>query len=204
MKKLLVMAAAAAALSAPLAAQAQTSLGLRLGYAFAGGELTEGVDLSDWSKSNVPLQADLLFTVNPQLKLGFYGSYGFAQMGNDLDDSCDAFGYDCSQSIVRLGVQAQYSFLTPPGSAQPWIGAGTGWEWNNTEIEGHDADASGWELLNLQGGVDWKVGQSFTAGPFAMWSIGRYSDSSGDAAGEIVDETIHHWFEIGIRGTFGM
>ncbi|WP_242341196.1 MULTISPECIES: outer membrane beta-barrel protein [unclassified Anaeromyxobacter] len=214
--------AAIAALLLPAAASAQVSLGARLGFAPAMGNVGgdaggSSVDLSDFTKSQIPLQLDLMVRVTPQLALGGYASYGWSKGTLDLDGTnqnvCDLDGVDCSGGVLRLGVQATYAFSTT-GQFQPWAGVGTGWERNRVKAEGGGEELeftfSGWEVLNLQLGGDYFASPRFAVGPYLMLSIGRYgemkySDSLGNSASaDITDKDAHEWVQFGVRGRFDL
>ena len=213
MRKLAILTAAALLL-VPAASHAQVILGARLGYAFGAGDVggfsgaTE--HMSDWTKSHVPLQLEALFKVAPQWAIGPYFSYGWAQPGGDLKDGCDSPGFDCSARVMRLGVEAIYTFQQPGGFV-PWLGAGLGYEWSKVHAEGNgisfDINASGFEFLNLQGGGDWKLSSKFKMGPFVQLSLGQYSnvDGSGDVVvNDLTSKKVHEWFQIGVRGAFDL
>jgi len=70
-----------------------------------------------------------------------------------------------------------------------------------TELE---LSLSGFEFLNLQGGLDWKIGGKFSLGPFAMLSIGQYSNAEIDGDEAEIDEAVHQWFQLGVRGRFDL
>ncbi len=214
MRKLATIAAAALLL-APVASRAQVILGARLGYAFGMGDAGANggtLHMSDWTKSQVPVQFDVLFKVVPTLAIGPYFSYGWAQTGGDLKDMCDFTGVDCSASIMRLGVEAMFT-VPQPGPFKPWIAAGMGYEWSKVHVSAPggsgDLKLSGWEFLNVQVGGDFKVTPLFRIGPFAQLSFAQYSkaDATGDiVSGEpdIPSKKIHEWFQIGVRGAFDL
>jgi hypothetical protein len=193
-----------AVLLTPAFASAQVSLGVRFGYGFAMGEFEPDVDLADGIKAQVPIQLDLGFHVSPSLTLGGYFSYGFGRLGDELED-CD----DCSARVYRVGAQLEYTFKSP--STTPWIGAGIGYEWASLNDDAADQKLTykGWEFLNLQGGVDWKAGEKFWLGPFAMVSVGQFSKGSfespdGNIEVDISDKSTHEWIQIGVRGKFDL
>jgi hypothetical protein len=200
-------------------------LGARLGYGIPMGEIEENSDLSDSISGMIPLQLDLGYRVLPELSLGGYFMYGFGFAGDDLSDACDNLDdlpgvtADCSTHDLRLGIQAHYHFL-PRKTLDPWLGLGVGYEWITfgTDISGggRELDVSatgrGFEFLNLQGGLDFKVADGLALGPFLSFSIGQYSDSSASCSGnacaddsaseEIDSKALHQWLLLGIRGTF--
>ncbi len=214
MRKLATLTVAALLL-VPAASRAQVQLGARLGYAFGmgdvGGDSGGTLHMSDWTKSHVPVQVDVLFKVAPGLRIGPYFSYGWAQTGGDLKDACDLSGVDCTASIMRLGVEATFT-VPQPGPFAPWFGAGFGYEWSKVHISfpggSGDMKARGFEFLNLQVGGDFKPAPRFRIGPFAQLSFAQYStvDTTGDGVGpsDIPTKKFHEWFQIGVRGAFDL
>jgi outer membrane protein W len=215
MRKVAMLAVAVAALSLPTASRAQVSLGLRAGYGLPMGSADKGEKLSDGMKSQIPLQVDALYKVMPNLGVGLYFAYGFAQQGSTFKDACTG-GVDCSLSAMRLGVQAQYAFdKLGLGAFEPWVGAGLGYEWGSlkAKYQGQkvvDASFDGFEFLNLQVGGDYRLNPSFAVGPFLMMSIGQYGNAkitsdvlpAMNQSGSIQDKTVHEWFQFGLRGKF--
>jgi len=204
MRKIATLAVLAV-LFAPTLASAQLSLGARLGYAFAMGEAEEGIDVSDGAKAQIPIQLDVGYRATPALTLGGYFSYGFGRIGGDAEDYCDVADVDCSARVYRLGLQLEYRFAQP--AATPWLGAGIGYEWAKLEYGNEKLSYSGFEFLNLQGGVEWKAGEKFWVGPFAMLSLAKYSNSSYEAPGvdgEADVDGMHQWMQLGVRGRFDL
>lgn len=219
MRKVFMLAALVAAVVLPTASQAQFTLGLRLGYAPSMGDAYEvagtGAEMSDGVEAQIPIQVDVGYKLTPALTLGAYFSYGFGVLGGSLSDTCDEFDLDCSAQSVRLGVQALYAFNSVSPKWVPWAGAGFGYEWAGYTAEGmglkEEESLSGFEFLNLQGGVDFKVTEKFGIGPYAMYSIAQYSSGTykftGDPDVEVfdfADETMHQWLHFGVRGHFDL
>jgi hypothetical protein len=208
MRKLVKMFALAALL-APAVASAQLSLGARVGYGFAMGEAEKDADLSDAVKAQIPVQIDVGYRVTPDLTLGGYFGAGYGLVGDAVDEECDRFDLDCSARVLRLGVQVDYAFRNVSGAMTPWIGAGVGYEWASVHQEPDDLDTrlDGFEFVNLQGGVDWKVG-GFSVGPFAMLTIGQYANFEQEGLGETItrdtEKALHQWLQVGLRGRFDL
>ena len=207
MRKIAMLVVALAAL-VPAAASAQVSLGLRLGFAPSMGEAVEGRDMSDGLKSQIPVQVDAMYALNPNLALGGYFSYGFGLLGGDIADMCDASDADCSASGMRAGVQLHYA-LAAKGAWVPWGGVGAGYEWGKLSIGDGSTSYRGFELLNLQLGGDYKVSEKLAFGPYVQFSMGQYSnatlDDGTDSVSNSIDEKgIHEWFGFGVRGRFSL
>jgi hypothetical protein len=203
MHKILTAFFVAILLAVPAAASAQLSLGARLGYGAVGGEVVKDVKLSSWVDHEIPVQLDVSFKVLPNLSLGAYYAYGFTSVnsGSGLDSAND----------TRAGVQAAFAFL-PGEKLNPWIGVGTGWGWLNAKGGGVDMAISGWDMLTLQGGLDYGVAKAATVGLFASYSTGEYRDgkitipgtkwaSGSIGSGEVAS---HGLFTIGVRGTLSL
>jgi outer membrane protein W len=189
-------------------------VGLRLGYGIPMGKLADetGAELSKAIKGNLPIWLDLGYMVTPNIMVGLYGQYGIGFAGSDIDDACDTDGVDCSFSVIRLGLQGQYH-LSPAEKLDPWFGLGIGYEWLGISASrgsvSQDITYRGFELLNLQAGLDYKVMPALGIGPFLSFSLGQYGHASmsGDAAdvsGDIDSKAFHEWLTLGVRGAFSI
>lgn len=208
-------------------------VGLRTGYSIFAGKLYEpavlvfgGMSLSgDPTGQNravsgqVPIWLDAGYQLTPNLMLGLYGQYGFVTLKSDCPG--------CSAHDLRFGIQGQYRFL-PTGSADPWVGLGVGYESLSlsqkvpsvTDSQGNgtplptaiDGTFSGWEIANLQGGVDFRLVPAFTLGPFVSVSFDEFTHSSIDfhsstfpsSSGSIGSKALHEWITLGAKGTFDL
>jgi hypothetical protein len=195
---------ALAALLLPAASRAQPTVALRLAYAPAVGDLARGVPMSDALTSQIPVQLDALWRVG-RASAGAYASWG---LGQPDGEACSG-GASCSASVVRAGVQGQWS-LEPLGEMRiaPWLGLGLGWEWAFQRRERLGSRTSftwsGAEVA-VQGGADWPLADRFGVGPFVLVGGGRYareavstSVESGSAA--IDSKAVHLWIHLGVRG----
>jgi hypothetical protein len=209
--------------AAPAAAQdSGFEVGLRTGYGVPLGEAVDGAseDINNMIAGVVPLWLDLGYRVTPNVFIGGYFQYGFGVLGENLDGPCEENDdVDCSVHSHRVGAQLHYHF-SPRNSADPWLGIGFGYEWLKMGVEGDggefDLTARGFELANLQGGVDFYPADNFYLGPFLSFSLDQYSsveaDCSGQAGvicgaldeidGDIDDKSIHNWLMIGVRGGY--
>ncbi len=211
MRKLLMVGAVVAAVAIPTASHAQFTLGLRLGYAPAMGDMAKSADgstswkMSDFVGSQIPLQFDAMYRFTPEWAAGLYFSYGFGQVTGTAKDLCNSLGEDCSASAMRFGVQGTYTFTTVSPTFVPWAGLGIGYETVTLKesIGGASGttDFSGWEYLNLQLGGDYKVNPKFAVGPYVMFSLNQFSNIEGNS---IPEKSMHEWFHIGLRGKFDL
>ncbi len=226
MRKLFILAALVAAAAFPTASQAQFQLGLRLGYGGATGDAfkdkTDGTaaKMSDTLKSQIPLQLDAMYAVTPEITLGAYFSYGFAQLGGQVKDACDIGGVDCSTSEYRLGIQGTYAFTKVSPKFVPWAGLAIGYEWSSFTVEGGGAKSetslNGFEFATLQVGGDYRINPKFSVGPYLTYSFAQYSGgemkNSGLGSVGIPDGTVkfsdfantamHSWWSLGLAGKF--
>jgi hypothetical protein len=208
------------ALLAPRAAAEDTGFeaGLRVGYGIPLGSAAEDVDLSDAVGGQVPLILDLGYRVTPNVFVGLYFQYGFAWVGGNTADLCDASGADCSAQDIRLGLEGHFHF-SPRENLDPWIGLGFGYEWAGLSVEGGNTNFStglnGFEFINLQAGLDIRAGEHFYVGPFLTLSVGQYSEATVDcesgfcgngnqfgASGDIDNKAMHEWLLLGVRGAY--
>ena len=205
MRKLLMVAVVAVL---PFAARAQLQLGARIGYGLAmgdlGGDVGEPLAMSDFQSSQIPLQLDVAYRLSEKLAVGGYFSYGFGSVGDAMDEDCRAFGVDCTASSMRAGAQVLYAF-SPGKQWNPWAGAGLGYEWNTVEAGSDEFVFKGWEYLNLQGGLDYKLSEQFSAGPYLMLAIGQYDEAEilGES-GDVPEKAMHSWLSFGVRGRFDL
>jgi hypothetical protein len=201
-------------------------LGARLGYGIPRGRIDGDARLSRRVSGMVPLQLDLGYRGSPAFSIGGYVMYGVGFVSEYVSRGCH--GYDdrpgfrgsCTAHDVRLGVQVQYHFL-PKKELDPWLGAGLGYEWltraTEQSFDGVGTETSitvkGFELINLQGGLDFKVAPGLALGPFLFFSIGRYTSLSGSCSGNTCDDftprgddpgddATHYWLLLGVRSTF--
>jgi outer membrane protein len=193
------------------------SFGLRIGYGIPLGDAAEGSSLSDSISGSLPfiLDAGYRGLGIRNLYLGLFGTWGPAFLG---DRSCPSTaGVSCSGSILRFGANARWHFM-PLEKLDPYVGLGFGYEIVNfsAEAAGRSVDFSfkGFEFLELQAGLDYKVVPRLRVGPFANFALGQYS--SGDFAipnaaggttqfsGDIDKTALHQWLILGIRGQFDL
>jgi hypothetical protein len=202
-----------AAVPVPPEPAARFSLGLRIGYAGAQGNVESGHNMDEWIGAQIPVQLDLLVRVAARLTVGVYGAYGVgrAGSGSDVGQVCDRSGMRCSLMLIRAGVQAEWAFDAP--QAGPWIAAGAGYEWNAFHSEdgswagAQDILYRGLEWLNLAVGHEWRPSPSFFLGPYLLVSGGAYDQVHRRIAGVSSDvpasRAFHSWVQAGLRGRIG-
>src|SRR5215813_7565631 len=140
------------------------SFGLRAGYGVPLGNEAGDFKLSSSIKGMIPIWLDAGYRINPSFYLGAFFQYGFGL----APDACTAT-IDCSEHLIRFGLNAHYHFL-PDGMIDPWVGLGAGYEifsfhFSGTipglqfPIEGSGSE-SGFEFANVQLGSDVRITSS--------------------------------------------
>lgn len=211
-------------------AEVQAEFGGRLGYGLPLGKLGKDFpDIKDGVVGQIPLWFDFGARIGGHLFVGGYFSYGFGILGRELSDECDAlqseagaFGVDvsCHAQDTRLGLEVLYHLTTPQEQRiDPWFGAGVGYEWfgwgYGLSAGSQHADVSamyrGFELLNLQLGVDFPLSPNAAIGPFAAFTLAQYGVTSLSCSGtcgdtpntsdSIDEQSLHEWLLFGVRAT---
>jgi hypothetical protein len=191
---------------------------LAFGFPFGGLDGANG-DSLDQVVNNmpVPLWLDGGVRLASHWYVGGYFTYGLTALSDkDFGGNCKQPGVGCSSNDIRLGVNGQYHVL-PDGRFDPWFGAGFGYEWfSATESPGNTtfhSGFSGWEFLNLQAGLDFRLlDGALGIGPFMAFTIDQYSSQSipdpngdGGTTGQSVsNQALHEWLLFGARGDFDL
>jgi hypothetical protein len=198
----------------------RTGFGLPLGkYANVqalAGVRDENNGIRDDTYGVIPIWLDAGYRLSDHLLLGGYFMFGVvlpktAPADNPLGGGCPE-GFDCFATGVRLGAQAQYSFA-PEARIDPWLGLALGYEWVGTQLDGEvfsipfkaSTRYSGPDLLQVQGGADFRTSSIFSVGPFGSASAMRYTSCSLTLAGEesrceLEEGGWHGWLIVGVRG----
>jgi hypothetical protein len=192
---LLAFAALSAAL--PAAASDRFTLGARAGYAVGLGYLDGASRMNDAVGEQIPIQLDAAYRVRPDLGVGAYLAYGFGRVSGDLKFTC---GAGCSADALRVGAQVLYYF--PGERSAPWIGLGAGWESISVDTGAVRLKVTGWELLVVQGGIDVHESARLSLGGFLSASLGRYTEQQVGGLTTPLDERMHEWVTLGVRGEF--
>lgn len=203
-------------------------LGFRTGYGIPIGKATDSAsdEMNELIAGQIPLWVDIGLRFNGHVALGAYFSYGFGILASDMSEACDeleataaAAGGDasCSTSDMRLGLQIGYHFA-PSADLDPWIAGGIGYEiysFSLSESVGGGSattsiDARGFEYVNLQTGLDFRVAEHFRAGPFLGLTFASYDTLGASCSGDcglatdrsedIDEQSIHSWLFFGLRG----
>jgi hypothetical protein len=182
--------------------------GYRLGWAFPSGAVERTYPLGEGVKGMIFLWADVGYWPIPQLFVGLDVSGGYVLPKCTGNASC--WGLD-----VRGGPEVLARFL-PFEDVSPMLGLGFGYEYlmlkGSTEVSSLTEKYRGFELLNLQAGIDVRSRGDFY-GLFLFYSFGKFDKYSRDredttgalpsssSSGDISETATHHWIGIGARGT---
>jgi hypothetical protein len=163
------------------------------------------VDIDRVLGSQFALSFEAGVRVNPHLAIGFYADGGVGDPGRETRDQCSAAGVDCTASTGRVGLLLRAT-LQPADPVTPWISIGTGYESSTVAVEGGGSDDltySGWEMLRLQGGLDFRQGRVVGVGLYGGVRFGRFGKVE-DLNGTVhlgPDRTVHTTVEGGVRFT---
>lgn len=215
-KRSLIVFTVGCALLAPVAAGAQVRVDLRTGYAVPSGNADGGTSMGHVVQGAVPLAIGVGFPLPAlPLTLGIHGEYAYALAGDGYDT------YDSSHGTrLRLGVDAEVGLPLP--RLRPWAALSAGWEWLDMSgaLLAADATTGGTRRVDidlsvsgpaaaLSAGVDLPVAPALAVGPFLSFGLGRYTRTEAKYDGTAIhltgqEEANHRWFELGLRGTFGL
>jgi len=187
------------------------SFGARVGYGIPLGSATgaPGDDLDKVYSGALPLVLDVGYRVTPNVYFGLYGQYGFGIVASN--PGCSN-GVTCTGTSTRFGLNVHYHFQ-PKETADPWIGGGIGYEWASVDLSGPGGQGSismsGWELFNLQMGIDFRASPLVRIGPFVALSAAEYTDASAtinsqNRSGSVSNQALHEWLTLGIRTQFDL
>jgi hypothetical protein len=163
-------------------------LGARLGYGLPLGDVdthgTVGDPLGETIGHMVPIWIDAGYRLAPRWFAGLFFAFAPGSTGGALSRLCNSNGglaYRdpalpdlCSVFDVRAGAEVHYH-LAPGQLWDPWLGAGLGYEWLRVGFPHGETWASGFELVNLQVGLDVAVGTRVHLGPYAALTTAVYS-----------------------------
>jgi hypothetical protein len=212
-------------------ADTKFELGARLGYGVPFGRGTsDGSELKSTIAGQVPIWLEAGARIADHFFAGAYFDYGFGVLASETSDACRAdqasaigAGVDvsCNTNAVRLGAEFSYHIF-PKRQFDPWLGAGFGYEWfalsETASVGANSATLTigthGFEVMNLQLGLDISVSENTALGPFTAFTLARYRKATLGCSGEcsatapadssvdIDDKTLHEWLLFGARVTY--
>jgi hypothetical protein len=192
------------------------SVGARTGWAIPFGYLSRGEPMSSNFRGMFPLGIDAVYRLDRRFDVGAYLQYGLVSVAPDI---CPA-PLSCSAHDVRFGVSAHWHFLAtkgslgegegdpPPGSFDPWIGIGFGYEIATIALSlgGDHASRSyrGFELGRFEVGLDYLAAPRLRLGVFVDASMDQFTtahqeDSMRSGNFSIQGTGVHGWTVPGIR-----
>lgn len=201
-----------AVLASPAAAQlpgADSGLlvSFRAGYGVPFGEVArDGAPVGDLVRAKLPLALDLGYRFGGRVQGALYVELAPAA----IEVSCPP-GVSCSASDVRLGLAVQLH-AAPSSRVDPWIAVGFGIEVMNAAYV-PAAGAGRWEYawsgveLPVEAGVDLRLADRFTLGPFVHASFAQFTSftqrppGGTTVSGSIDDRETHGWLGLGLKAT---
>jgi hypothetical protein len=192
---------------------ARTGIGLPFGRVDAprtlgGGSASDPLDQT--VGGTVPIWFDLGLRLAPRWYVGLFASAAPGWLGPALRNDCKANGVDCVVFDLRAGIDLQYH-LRPEETWDPWLGAGLGYELLAVNVaEGGSSPSSwlaisGWELANVQAGVDYRLAMGLAVGPFVSLALAEYSSAHEPGASSSSFDgvvAVHGWVVFGVRSTW--
>jgi hypothetical protein len=187
-------------------------LAFGIGGQFASGDAEAGVPMGHifGSMLNFGLEGGL--RLNPHFGIGGYLSWAGGSPGSDTRSYCDLNGLFCNADSFRYGVLARFT-VDPFGHTTPWLSIGTGGVSDSVTSSSTYctttgfcgttvAHYTGWEILRLQAGYDFRSNRVFGFGFYGGVGFTRYTgfDSVGVPSG-IPTTTVHTTFDVGLRMT---
>jgi hypothetical protein len=177
-------------------------VGARLGFALPFGTLND-IGLRHFVPYQVPVALDAGHMIGSHVLIGAYGQYGVAAAG-------DYAGPNVSRSDISFGAQAQFHPCAN-GLLDPWLGVGAGYEILRGSSRVLRVQVGGFELVKLQGGVDFRLARAFALGPFLSYSVGEYKTLTDEFGDSGRSTTLHfdiagrhEWLTAGVKGTFAL
>jgi hypothetical protein len=192
---------------------AGAEIAARLGYGLPLGDVEShkgfagsvGDPLDQTIGAMVPLWFDVGYRFGPRWFGGVFLAYAPGVPGDALFNACSGAGATgCSPDDFRAGLEVQFHLL-PEGHWDPWLGAGLGYEWLHVGFGAGTKPlwASGFELLNLQAGLDARLSSRVALGPFVALTAAEYSWNDPLPSSNTFDSTaLHGWFVVGVRVVF--
>jgi hypothetical protein len=190
-------------------------IALRTGFSVPTGSVSGAANssMSTTFKTQIPLLADVGVKLTPNIFLGGLLGLSIGGAGNDYrnGNGCpDIPARSCVATDFRIGAELQYHFQ-PDQRMNPWVGVGFGYESATASASGGGASSSlnvsGWELLKLSGGLDFRLSRTFGIGPWVGLDLGQYTRFHSEVAGvpndgSIQSTALHEWFSLGVRVVF--
>lgn len=158
---------------------------LPVGAVYAANPVGElGRQMGDVVNGMIPVQLDGGLFLGSSVYVGASFMYGKLL----LAEACPA-ATSCSAANLRFGVNLSLHLpVSSGGRWSPWLGGGLGYE----SFKPEDKAFKGVDF-NVQLGADYHLSGPVWAGPFAMLTLGKYSNVSVAAS--------HYWLMGGLKLT---
>jgi hypothetical protein len=184
-------------------------VGLRTGWTLPTGRLgnpsgaDEAYAINDFLPVGVPMWIDAGYRASSRLYIGVYFE-DVLFLGCGANEQ-GALHPVCSNIDVQIGLALELHYGSAGRALDPWFGFLAGYESARTSQGTGSPFALAIQGVNagVQTGVDWKVAQRLTLGPFGSFTLGRYYNgtSTDPAWTDFTYGFPHIWLALGIRGT---
>jgi hypothetical protein len=186
-------------------------LGLRAGYGVPFGDVARGAQaVRDLVPAKIPLWLDLGYRFSARVQGELFLELAPASVA-------DAFcgpGGSCQAFDLRFGVAVHFH-LAPRRVLDPWLGVGAGVEVLRADGLGPDPAVPGrfewtWagvELPLVEAGVDARISERLTLGPYVSASFVQFTSIAERPVGgtertrKIEDRATHRWVQAGLKAT---
>ncbi len=203
---LAVLASPAAAAPLP-PADSGLVVSVRGGYGVPFGDIARGEGpVGDLLRAKVPLSLELGYRFGGHV----HGDLYFELAPAAVEPSCPP-EVSCSASDVRLGLLVRLN-AAPASLLDPWIAVGFGVEVMNAAFAPGPGQGR-WEYawygveVPVEGGVDLRLSDRFTLGPFVHASFAQFTSfrqrppAGTTVRGSIDDRETHGWLQLGLKAT---
>ncbi len=191
--------------------------GARLGVGIPFGKF-DGRDKDDetigtFISATVPIWLDAGYRFNGRF---YVGAYAIIAPGITNGSNCT----ECSAANYKFGINGHVHFI-PEGTLDPYVGFGVGYDVisltrknvNLQPLTGQnvvgeiDFTAKGWQVANLQFGMDIRVTDLIRIRPFVSLGLDittKAGATVGSTTSEVsnLDTTVHEWLSFGVGGVF--
>jgi len=174
-----------------------------MGLAVPGGSAEQGIPMSRIFLSQFLMEMEGGLRFSPRVMGSLILDLGVGDAAEPTRSACRAGGgSDCSAITARFGLQLRYAF-TPLAPSTPWISIGTAAEVGTISYDAtsssNDLVYSGWEVLRLGAGMDFRTSPGFGWGLFAQASWGNYNQVQDPGGPPLMGQATHAWVQAGAR-----
>ena len=195
--------AARGELMALVALDVKAAYAIPVGNVWGSSSWNPAAPMSGAWTGAVPLEVAVRYLFTPNVSAGAYFQWGPAFVTSPgFNQRTGSSGSD-----MRVGVELMYE-LDPESEINPWFLLGTGWGWTSYSASNASTTLSGWDYLKVQAGVDLKLAQAFSLGPYVGFSAGTYTNIVATGAWQgwggavpLDARSFHGWLQYGLSGT---